>query len=539
MLNCVYAEVEVYMNNWNDQLTMEWISKEAITVFLLTIWLLNSFPVESEEPAPSEASKPTPYQIEKIPDGYSVETIPIPDHIPLEVGGFSFAPDGEVYICTRWGDVWSYGNRNGEQGWNLFAEGLQEPLGIWVDPDAKQQTVYVVQRPELTRIVDTTGNGWGDQYETVSANWGLSQNYHEYAYGLPKEKGGPFYITLNLGTATTDHSLDIKRGVHDTSMIYSAHDRGTAVQITSDGTYNIFAYGFRSPAGLALHPDNNELFVTDNQGGWVPTSCLYHVQKGRFYGHPASLQAHPEFEGKSVEELNEMSVSTFEENRTRPAIWFPHGKVASSPGEPIFNTDNHEFGPFEDQMFVGDQNLANVSRVSLEKIKGVYQGVVFEFARHFQSGILRGGFDKKGRLWLGQTNRGWGSVGSKSYGLQRIVYDGETTPFEMYTIRAKHDGFEIKFTKPVKREAASDPAAYDIDHWRYHYHPKYGSDRIDTTSVKPRAVHLSDDGKRVRLELPEMVPERVYGFRVDVPSAQGDSMSTSKGYYTLNRIPNE
>jgi len=29
--------------------------------------------------------------------------------------------------------------------------------------------------------------------------------------------------------------------------------------------------------------------VADNQGDWVATSALYHVQEGNFYGHVASL----------------------------------------------------------------------------------------------------------------------------------------------------------------------------------------------------------------------------------------------------------
>ena len=77
-----------------------------------------------------------------------------------------------------------------------FASGLHEALGLHVEDD---KTVYVVQRPELTKLVDKDGDGVADEYATVCDKWGVSGDYHEFAFGPARDKDGNFYITLNVG----------------------------------------------------------------------------------------------------------------------------------------------------------------------------------------------------------------------------------------------------------------------------------------------------------------------------------------------------
>jgi hypothetical protein len=45
-----------------------------------------------------------------------------------------------------------------------------------------------------------------------------------------------------------------------------------------------------------------------------------------------------------------------------------------------------KFGPFQKQLFVGDQSHSNISRVYLETVNGVRQGAVFPFLKGFKSG---------------------------------------------------------------------------------------------------------------------------------------------------------
>ena len=56
------------------------------------------------------------------------------------------------------------------------------------------------------------------------------------------------------------------------------------------------AGGFRTPNGIGVSTDG-EVYVADNQGAWLPTSKLVHVQPEEFYGHYnglASSKRYPE-----------------------------------------------------------------------------------------------------------------------------------------------------------------------------------------------------------------------------------------------------
>ena len=71
-------------------------------------------------------------QPDRIPKGYSVRTIQTPPEVFLGIGGMEFCPDGNLFVCTREGEVWKYILEDKE--WSLFADGLHEALGIWIDP---------------------------------------------------------------------------------------------------------------------------------------------------------------------------------------------------------------------------------------------------------------------------------------------------------------------------------------------------------------------------------------------------------------------
>ena len=82
-----------------------------------------------------------------------------------------------------------------------FASGLHEPLGLAVRAEQREgkpvTAVYCVQRGELTRMTDVDGDGRADLYETVCDGWGVSGNYHEFAFG-PKfdAKGNDLALAL-------------------------------------------------------------------------------------------------------------------------------------------------------------------------------------------------------------------------------------------------------------------------------------------------------------------------------------------------------
>ncbi len=61
-----------------------------------------------------------------------------------------------------------------------------------------------------------------------------------------------------------------------------------------------------------------------------------------------------------------------------PAVWLPHGVLGISNSE-ILPIPENTFGPFAGQILVGDQGQSKIMRVVMEKVKGEYQGVAFDF----------------------------------------------------------------------------------------------------------------------------------------------------------------
>lgn len=221
-----------------------------------------------------------------------------------------------------------------------------------------------------------------------------------------------------------------------------------------------------------------------------------------------------------------------------PAVWLPHGILGISNSE-IVKIPEGVFGPFQGQLLVGDQGQSMVSRVFMEKIKGEYQGAAWPFRSGFQSGVVRLAWGKDGSLFAGETNRGWGSAGEASEGLQRLVWNNKV-PFEMRAIRAMPDGFEIEFTKPVDKKTASDIASYSVESYIYKYHSVYGSPPVNEQKCPILGVKVSADGLKARLIVSKLRQYYIHTITVDgVRDAENSySLVHPTGYYTLNNIPN-
>lgn len=472
------------------------------------------------------------------PAGYDIKAIDIPKDMVLGVSGLAFDRDGSLLLCTREGEVWrfhadadSFYDETLKGHWTLYADGLHEPLGIYIDP--KSGEVFVVQRGELTQLIDENKDGAVDFYKQISAGWGLTDNYHEYAFGPVRDKDGSFYGTLNTSLSwpqwAKSDKWDIAR-VHGGAMGRATEFRGWSFRITPDGRFEPFSAGLRSPAGIGMSPEG-ELFYTDNQGDWNATSSLHHIVKGRFHGHPSSLFDHPDFKGK---DLNSISIEQYDKLRTRPAVWFPHGTVANSPGEPTWDTTKGKFGPFAGQIFCGDQGRSNIFRIILDKVDGQYQGSCIKFAENLESGCIRNVFAPDGALWVGQTGRGWGSHGGKQFGLKRISYDGKTQPAEIHSVMLTKTGFRIAFTKPMDAALIAKADSYDISHWAYKYHGDYGSPKVDEKKESPSSVKAIDD-KTVEITMPLTV-NQVYQLNLGrIKCANGASLLNNTAWYTLNR----
>ena len=208
-----------------------------------------------------------------------------------------------------------------------------------------------------------------------------------------------------------------------------------------------------------------------------------------------------------------------------------------SNAELIKDETGGKFGPFDGQIFVGDQGQSKVVRVVMEKVKGEYQGVAFEFRSGFQSGVLRMNWGHDGSMYAGLTNRGWGSAGTSTAGLQRLLWTGKT-PMEMKTVKAMPDGFEIEFTLPVDAKTAEVLDSYAGRSYIYKYHPVYGSPTVNEEKLNIKGIKVSSDGMKVRVVMDNMRQYYLHEINVGgIRSTTGLPVLHSTAYYTLNNIP--
>ena len=220
-----------------------------------------------------------------------------------------------------------------------------------------------------------------------------------------------------------------------------------------------------------------------------------------------------------------------------PAVWLPHGLMGISTSDILLDQTGGDFGPFTDQLFVGDQGHSKIVRVYLEKVNGVYQGVAFPFREGFSSGILRMVWGKDASMFVGMTSRGWSSTGKEPFGLQRLVWTGKV-PFEMKTVKAQPDGFELEFTLPVDAEAAENTDSYQLSSFNYKYHHNYGSPVIELEELALKAALVSEDRLKVRLVLDGLKEGYIHEINASgIKSGENMNLLHDVGYYTLNQIP--
>lgn len=466
---------------------------------------------------------------------------PAADDLVLEVSGIATLPDAGVAVTIRKGEIWiidgCYDDPPENLKYHRFAQALHEPLGL-AYRDGK---FYTAQRSELTEISDTDDDLIADQYLAVAKGWGTTGNYHEYAYGPKFDGNGELWLTLNIGMGFNKAHQN-RLVTSSTLGVSQAVWRGWGMKVASTGKLVPICAGMRSPSGLGANREG-DMFYTDQQGNWVGTNTLHHMRSGAFFHHPEAL-ASMDQPGSPITGITDIPNGVpFPEALNKmpqlkpPAVWFPYKKVGQSSTDIMLDNSGGRFGPFDGQLFVGEFTLSSVNRVFLEKVEGEYQGACFPFREGFASAVIRMAQGIDGSMLVGLSNRGWSSLGPASYGLQRLVWTGKV-PFKIKEMRARRDGFELVFTKPVDLQTATDIDSYTISSHTYMYHETYGSDEIQKQALVIDHAEVSEDGLRVRLTVKGLREMFVHELiAAGVRSKSGEPLVHNDVYYTLNRIP--
>ena len=480
-------------------------------------------------------------------DYYKITTFDTPKETAMEVASIDILPDGRLVMGTRRGEIWLVSGAGSSDpsgvSYQLFASGLHEVLGIAYNP--KDKNIYATTRYEITRLKDTNGDGRADVFDNVNDDWGVSGDYHEYAIGSRFDKAGDLWVTLCL------------TGSFSSKVPF----RGWALRIKPDGKMVPTCSGIRSPGGIGFDADG-EVFYCDNQGPWHGSCTLQHLVPGTFQGHPGGNEWYslapnmgprpidpiPEaFQGergrKDARPGGDPDRMVAERGRIKqllpPAVYLVHGKIGNSASAIICDLSSGKFGPFAKQLFVADQSHSNLSRVFLETVNGIKQGVVFPFRAGFKSGLIGGRMDEEGRVFVGGSDRGWGARGGQPFCFEKLEWTGKT-PFEVHEMRARPDGFELTFTQALDPAPAGDVKSYSMREFTYAYREQYGGDEVDEIKAQITSAKVAADGKSVHLTVSPMTKGHIHELHLDgVRSAGKLPLVHAVGYYTLNEIPGQ
>lgn len=432
-----------------------------------------------------------------------------PNEFHPRVGGIAFLPNNDMLICTWDADGAVYQIHNwdktpSQMTVKRIAGGLAEPLGLKV-VDGR---TYVLQKQELTELIDHDKDGITDEYRCVANGWRVSANFHEFAFGL-EYMNGKFYG--NLATA-------INPGGKSTQP--QIIDRGRTFEIDAKtGEYRFITAGLRTPNGIGFGA-LGKLYIADNQGDWLPSSKILLVKDGAFYGN------------RSVEPIDKKDTP-----EDPPVVWLPQNEIGNSPSQiaPL----NH--GPYKGQMVHGDVTHGGLKRVYVEEVNGVLQGTVFRFTQGLEAGINRVVVAPDGSFIVGGigSNGNWGQTGKQSFGTQRLAYNNRTV-FEMLSCSPRRNGIEIKFTEPLHTEVGNTPAYYNIKQWRYIPTEEYGGPKIDEEVLDVKAVWVSPDRRTAFLNVDGLKDKSHVVYIQCHPSLQGKSnqfMWSTEAWMTNNVIP--
>lgn len=455
---------------------------------------------------------------------YKIVEIPIPKDVAIEAGSFELMPDQRLALGTRRGDIFIVRgafDENPDPTYEKYASGLDEIFGM----SFKDGAFYVTQQAEVTRITDSSGDGRADRFETLSDAWGF-RNYHEFAFGSKLDPEGNIWVALCLSKS---YHSDVPF-------------RGWCLKVTPEGETIPICSGIRSPCGIGPN-EHGVMFYAESQGPWNGSCSLKVLQPGGFMGHPISFNWYEltdDMERPAVEPNSRSRLLT-ERRRVKElvpyAVVFPYIKMGRSISGFMVDRTGGKFGPFENQIFIGDFSLSVVMRATTEQVNGVWQGACYPFREGLATGLLACQFTPDGDLIVGGTNRGWPVRGPREFAIQRLDWTG-IVPFEVKEINALSDGFKVTFTKPVDRDVATRLDSYSLSTYTHVYQQGYGSPEVDHTTPSVTEAIVSEDGLSVRLKIAGLVQGHVHDFDFNpVRSADGGRLVHVKAYYTLNEIP--
>src|SRR5690606_10942015 len=232
-----------------------------------------------------------------------------------------------------------------------------------------------------------------------------------------------------------------------------------------------------------------DITVTDQQGNYVAATPIYMVERGDFFGVPATAQRNDDPEHK------------------RPLTWIPH-RVDRSAATEVWMTSG-KMGPLNDALVHFSFGKPGLFRVLLDSTAQGLQGGVAPLPLKLSTPILKGVLGPvDGQLYMA----GFNLLGSSSEGvsaIQRFRYTGKPS-YMPNGLKIGKQGIIVSFDAPLDPAEVSNLENYRIKRWNYKQTQEYGSGhfKLDGTpgeEILPTlASYLSADRKHLLLLIPDM-----------------------------------
>ncbi len=493
-------------------------------------------PLTKGGPGLSPQSFSVETQIDSSDKPWLVDRIPLPPAgqkspylSKVRLSDIDFFSDGKRALISTWdGDIWLLSGLDEFKTltWKRYATGFFEPLGLKIVNDIP----HIAARDGIYQTFDLNGDNEADHFKLFNNDVYLTNNFHEFQFGLETDTQGNFYFAKGCPVRAGGRGFD-KILPHN----------GAFVRISPDGSkLETIATGLRAPGGIGVGP-NGEITTGENEGTWQPRCKInYHEPKNgtAFFG---------------VEDARNGNKTPF----TEPLCYLPMS-VDNSGGSQIWVTDQAKIGiPTNELLHLSYGQSAIYHVLRQEVSDGFYQGGVVKLPIKLASSAQRAVFHNDGSMFV-LGLRGWQTNAAQEAGLQRIRFNEKKPSPLPQAMEVTKEGIKLTFAVELDDELATDPASFSAQRWKYIRGPQYGSGdfSVDTPdleaeklaltkeskkhrkrdTVKIAGAKLLDDKKTIQLTIDGHKPSQQFKLEYDLESIDGDEV-IGVIHSTIHKIP--
>jgi|TARA_B110000879_G_scaffold137131_1_gene178992 hypothetical protein len=469
----------------------------------------------------------SPWLVDQVPLPPAMEKSPYKGKVRMS--DIDFFSDGDSALLSTWdGDIWHLSGLKEfkKLTWKRYATGFFEPLGLKIVKDVP----YISGRDGIYKTYDLNNDGEADKFEVFNNDVYLSNNFHEFQFGLETDKEGNFYFAK---------ASPVLRGGRGFDKILPHN--GAFVKISADGKrFDTIGTGLRAPGGIGIGP-NGEITSGENEGTWQPRCKINYYEPKRgipFFG---------------VEDTRQGNKTEF----TEPLCYLPMS-VDNSGGGQIWVEKGAKIGIAEGELIHLSYGKSAIYHVLRQKVSdGFYQGGVVKLPVKLSSSAQRAVFHPDGSMYV-VGFRGWQTNAATEAGLQRIRRNQDEANPLPSAMEVTKDGIKLTFDVELDAELANDPTSFSSQRWKYVRGPQYGSGQfsvdnpdkaaeenaIKKESKKHRkpdtvaitAAKLGADKKSVLLTVEGHKPSQQFKLEYDLESTDGDEFIGTI-YSTIHKVP--